>query len=215
MTQTVFLVDDDAAVRAGLGELLAAHGVAVRTFASAEEFITAVTPNDAGCVLLDQRLPGMSGLELQAALARAGIDLPIIFLTGYGDVPSTVQAMRGGAIDYLQKPPAGEVLVARVRAAFALDEQRRTQRARRCALRGRFATLTARERDVLALAAKGLANKEIARKLAISHRTVETHRSRVMHKLNVNTLFELIDVAQACGGAPASAPQDDDPTRSH
>lgn len=207
MSGTVYVVEDDAAVRDALAQLLEGKRFRVKLFDSAERFLEACEPGQAGCLVLDLRLPGMSGIELQGALAARGIDLPIIFLTGHGDVPSSVRALRAGAVDFLQKPADSRTLLARVGEALARDATRRSERASRDAARKALQELTARERDVLPLILAGLSSKDIARRLAISHRTVEIHRARIMRKTGSATLVELAAIARAAGvfeAAPAA-----------
>ena len=196
---TVFVVDDDAAVRDGLALLLDTAGLAVETYDSAAAFLAVCSADRAGCLILDVRMPEMGGPELQAELNRRGIDLPIIFLTAHGDIPTTVQAMKAGALDFLTKPVAGDDLLERVRAAFEKVARLREQESATQSLRERLEGLTAREREIMRLVADGIANKEIARRLGISHRTVEVHRARVMQKTGVTNLVELSRLAQACG----------------
>jgi len=198
-TPTVFVVDDDAAVRDGLALLLDTAGLAVETYDGAAAFLAVCSPGRAGCLILDVRMPDMSGPELQAELTRRGIDLPIIFLTAHGDIPTTVQAMKGGALDFLTKPVVGSELLERVRAAFDKSARLREQESASRSLRERLEGLTGREREIMKLVADGLPNKEIARTLGISHRTVEVHRARVMQKTGVTNLVELSRLAQACG----------------
>jgi RNA polymerase sigma factor (sigma-70 family) len=196
---TVFVVDDDAAVRDGLALLLDTAGLAVETYDGAAAFLAACSPARAGCLILDVRMPEMSGPELQAELIRRGVDLPIIFLTAHGDIPTTVQAMKAGAMDFLTKPVVGGELLERVRAAFENSARLREQATARQSLRERLEGLTGREREIMKLVADGLPNKEIARSLGISHRTVEVHRARVMQKTGVTNMVELSRLAQACG----------------
>jgi FixJ family two-component response regulator len=201
---TVYVVEDDAAVRDALAQLLEGERLRVKLFENAERFLEECEPGGAGCLVLDMRLPGMSGIDLQAALAARGIDLPIIFLTGHGDVPSSVRALRAGAVDFLQKPAESRTLLARVGEALARDAARRLERASQDAARNALQELTPRERGVLPLMLEGHSSKDIARRLAISHRTVEIHRARIMHKAGAKTLLELaaIDRAAAGGAAP-------------
>lgn len=199
MTPTVFVVDDDAAVRDALAQLLAAAGFSVRSFSSGAAFLLACAPDWRGCILLDIAMPGMSGLELQEALAAREIRLPIVFLTAHGKVPTAVQAMKAGAIEFLEKPAAGPVLLEAVRRALATEAEHHAQEAAHTRLAERFATLTGREREVMTLAARGTSNKEIGRALGISHRTVEIHRGRIMRKLGLTTPFQLAAAATACG----------------
>lgn len=195
----VYVVDDDAAVRDGLVLLLESAGFAIDVYASASEFLAAahVIPPGA-CLLLDVRMPDMSGPALQAELARRGIDLPIIFLSAHGDIPTAVQAIKAGAADFLTKPVDGDLLIGRVQAALAMssaDQRRAVANRSRCA---GVAGLTAREREVMRLAVTGHANKEIAQRLGISHRTVEIHRARVMRKTGAANLVELVHLAEDC-----------------
>jgi FixJ family two-component response regulator len=199
VTGTVYVVEDDAAVRDALAQLLEGKRFRVKLFESAERFLEACEPGQAGCLVLDLRLPGMSGIDLQAALAARGIDLPIIFLTGHGDVPSSVRALRAGAVDFLQKPADSRTLLDRVGEALAQDAARRSERASREAARSALQELTRREREVLPLILAGHSSKQIARRLAISHRTVEIHRARIMRKTGSATLVELASVARAAG----------------
>jgi len=203
-TATVFIVDDDASVRDALARLIAAAGYAVESYERAEQFLEDYRRERPGCLLLDLQMPGMNGLELQATLAQRELRLPVIFLTAHGDVPTTVRALKGGAFDFLEKPAEGWALLACVHKALQLDAELRQKAADREALRARCATLTAREREVVPLAVAGRSSKDIARVLGISHRTVELHRARIMHKLGANTLVELAAMAQACG-IPLSA----------
>jgi FixJ family two-component response regulator len=202
MSPTVFVIDDDAAVRDALGRLLEAHRLQVRTYDSAEGFLAALRPTTSGCLVLDVRLPRMSGPELQAALAARGIRLPIIFLTAQGDIPTSVRTLQAGALDFLEKPVAGELLVDRVRAALRVEAKQRRERAQTTRARVRFAQLTPREREVMGFLVAGQPSKEIARRLGISHRTVEIHRTRVMHKMHATNLIELAAAAAACDGSP-------------
>jgi FixJ family two-component response regulator len=204
MSQTVFVIDDDAAVRDSLGRLLEAHRLPVRTYDSAEAFLAALRPTASGCLVLDVRLPRMSGPELQTTLAARGFHLPIIFLTGQGDVPTSVRALQAGALDFLEKPVPGELLLERVRAALRLESKQRREEARAQRARARYAQLTPREREVMSLLVAGQPNKEIARRLGISHRTVEIHRTRVMHKMHVVNLLELAASAAVCDSSPDS-----------
>jgi FixJ family two-component response regulator len=197
-SSTVFVVDDDASVRDGLALQLEAAGCAVATFASVEEFLAAPLPEGPGCLVLDVRMPGMSGPELQKELLRRGACLPIIFLTGYGDIPLAVRTIQSGAVDFLTKPVDGVVLVERVQMALRLGEQARQRESNYQAIRRRLAGLTERERQVLELAIAGHANKEISRMLSISARTVEHHRSHILLKTGAANLFELARMVDAC-----------------
>lgn len=199
---TVFIVDDDPAVRDSLLRLLAtAGGFRVRTHDSAESFLDAVEPGQPGCVLLDMELPGMNGLDAQRLLAERHIRLPVIFLTAHGSVPTAVRAVQTGAFEFLEKPADAAALVACVRRALQHDTDLRAQHAAGDAVRARCSALTAREREILPLAAAGRSSKEIARTLGISHRTVELHRSRIMKKIGAGTLVDLVKAVEACGCA--------------
>ncbi len=205
MNQTVFLVDDDAAVRDALTQLLEANGLNVRSFASAEDFLTGCDTEEPGCLVLDLRLPGASGTDLQEWLNLRKARWPVIFLTGYGDVPTSVSTLKHGAVDFLEKPAAGGVLLERVQAALALDGERRSTDAVRSAARARFDQLTPREQEVMSLVATGTSNKDIARRLKISHRTVETHRARVMRKMGAANLLDLVRMSEVVRPPPRLA----------
>lgn len=196
--QTVFLVDDDEALRESLGLLLAQAGLRVRAFNSARAFLEAYAAEDSGCLVLDLRMPEMTGLELQKVLRQKGLSLPIIFLSGYGDVPTSVRAIKGGAIDFLEKPVANEVLIAYVRDALLEDRRRRAKQADARMIHGNFEQLSPREREILVLATKGLTSKEIARQLGISFRTVENHRANVIAKMQAKNIAELCRMAALC-----------------
>lgn len=196
---TVFVVDDAPEVRDGISTLLESVGVEAECYASAEDFLAAVGSDRRGCVVLDMRMPGMTGLELQAELARRGIGLPIVFLTAHGDVPMAVQAMKGGAADFLTKPVDAGQLIDRIRAALARSRADDEREASRRLLRARLESLTRREQDVLKLAVAGHPNKEIASMLGISHRTVEVHRSHILEKTGANSLLELAHLVSVVG----------------
>lgn len=195
----VFLVDDDPAVRELFSLSLRLAGLNVADYPSARTFLEAYDPDQPGCLVLDVSLPDMSGLELQEALTAKQIHIPIIFITGHGDIPMSVKAIKAGAVDFLQKPFKKEVLLERVLEALAVDAQSRQDDAERANVINRFVHLTPREQEVMALVVGGKSNKEIARQLAISHRTVETHRARIMEKMAANSLPELVAMAAACG----------------
>lgn len=196
--QTVFVVDDDAALRESMALLLEQAGFRVRTFPTAKEFLDTCGAGEPGCLVLDLRLPGMSGLELQRTLTRSGYTLPIIFLSAFGDVPVTVRAIQGGAVDFLEKPVPTGVLIGRIRQSLEEDRRGRARAAEVQRLRYLFGQLTPREREVMALATQGMANKVIAAQLGISPRTVENHRARVMEKLEVGNIAELCQAAAIC-----------------
>lgn len=193
---TVFIVDDDAALRTATTRLLTVCGFTVRAFGSAEEFLAAFDPRAAGCLLLDLRMPGQSGLELQQTLANKHVDLPIVFLTGHADVPTSVHAMRKGAIDFLQKPAREEDLVAALKRALARDEETREDRLEILELRRRYETLTPREREVFAEVLAGQLNKQAAYALGIAERTVKLHRARVLEKMQAASLPDLVRMAE-------------------
>jgi FixJ family two-component response regulator len=193
---TVFIVDDDTAVRAGLSMQLEAAGFPVKAFASAEDFLVAICPI-IGCLLLDVRMPGMTGPDLQAELARRNINLPIIFLSGHGDIPLAVKSIQAGAIDFLTKPVSGSVLIERIQMALQLSVEQWKKDAENKMLQERLATLTIREREVLELALAGCSNKEIAMCLGISFRTVEHHRSHILLRTGTDNLFKLARPSRA------------------
>jgi two-component system, LuxR family, response regulator FixJ len=185
---TVFVVDDDKGVRRSLTALGRAHGLAVETYASGEAFLAAYDPARPGCLILDVRLAaGKNGLDLQDELRRRGHDLPIIVMTGYANVSASVRSFRGGAVDFLEKPVVPRALLARIREALAVDQQRQE----RSAVRRRLARLTSREREVAGLLVKGKRSKEIAAALRISPRTAEGHRRQVLRKMEVGSTAEL------------------------
>lgn len=194
-----FLVDDDGAVRESLSLLIESEGYPVRAFARAEEFLASCGPGACGCAIVDLRMPGLDGICLQEEMMRRGIQIPIIFLTGHGDVPTSVKAMKAGAFDFLTKPIDGGELLHIIDAAMAEDRVRCTETERHLMAASRLSALTAREFDVFKLAARGLANKEIAQRLGVSFRTVEIHRSRVMHKTGATTLIQLANIAREIG----------------
>ncbi len=192
---TVFIVDDDAVLLRALGRLLRECGFQTATYASAEDFLAQHDAAAPGCLVLDVSLPGLDGLELQRRLADAGPALPIVFLSGHGDIPMTVQAIKAGAVDFLSKPVAAHALLAAVRAGVAQDAQARQAFAASAALRQRFASLTAREREVLAAVVAGKLNKQIAVDLGIALQTVKFHRARIMERMQAHTAAELMHLA--------------------
>jgi two-component system, LuxR family, response regulator FixJ len=204
---TVFIVDDDDAVRASLMLLLKTLSLPAQSFTTAHQFLKDFDPGRSGCLVLDIRMPGMSGLELQEELNARGAILPIIFITGHGDVPVAVEAMRRGAMDFLQKPFRDQDLIDRIYKALQKDLAGRELFANRERIRACIAQLTPREREVLALVTQGKPNKVIAAGLRLSQRMVETHRAHVMEKMGANSLAHLVRmVVDADGTAPASLP---------
>ncbi len=189
---TVYIVDDDEAVRNSLRFLLKSVGLPTRAFASAQEFLDAYPASQPGCLVLDVRMPAMSGLELQQQLNLRGAIIPVIFITGHGDIPMAVEAMQHGAFDFLQKPFRDQDLIDRIQRALAGDAKNRASLREHERIRARLDTLTPREREVLALMTAGKPNKVMAAELGVSQRTVEIHRARVMEKSGASSLAELV-----------------------
>lgn len=189
---TVFVVDDDQAIRHAMELLLRSVGLRHRIFHSGDEFLAHYSPGDAGCLVLDIRMPGMGGLELQRKLSELGSTLPIIFITGHGDVPMAVKAMQEGALDFIQKPFRDQELLDRVHDALKSDSERRSELEEQAAIAKRLEKLTKREREVMELVVTGKPNKVIAYDLGVSQRTVEIHRARVMEKMEARSLAELV-----------------------
>ncbi|HXV40433.1 MAG TPA: response regulator transcription factor [Steroidobacteraceae bacterium] len=198
-TPTVFVVDDDEGVRSALALLLKSMGQPAATYASAADFLADYEPERPGCALLDVRMPGMSGLELQDELNRRGVVLPVIFITGHGDVPMAVEAMQRGAFDFLQKPFGDDDLAVRIRRALARDRELRAAIGEKSQIRARLARLTPRERQVLELVAAGKPNKVMAAELGVSQRTVEIHRAHVMKKMGASSLAQLVRMRLIAG----------------
>ena len=192
----VFVVDDDPLVRESLQDLLNSAGFTVRTFGSASEFIRSKRPDVAACLILDVQLPDRSGLDLQTELVKSAIEIPIVFLTGHGDIAMSVQAMKAGAVEFLTKPFHKEPLFNAVKEALARDGEDRKQRSDTLELRRRLETLTPRERQVLALVVTGLLNKQIAAELGTTDMTVKAHRGRVMRKMGAGSLADLVRMAE-------------------
>jgi RNA polymerase sigma factor (sigma-70 family) len=192
---TVFVVDDDQAMRNSLKWLIESVAMQVETFDSADAFIRSYYPGRSGCLLLDVRMPGMSGLELQEYLAQQRISIPVIIITGHGDVPMAIRAMKAGAVDFIEKPFNDELLLESIRHALQKDEQQRDQQKQRAEIAERLARLTPREHEVMAMVTGGKANKEIAAGLGVSAKTVEAHRARVMEKMEAHSLAELVRMA--------------------
>lgn len=191
-TPVVYVVDDDDAVRSAMQLLIDSIGLACETFASAVEFLAAYDAERLCCLVSDIRMPGMSGLELQQLLNERQIDIPLIFITGHGDVSMAVSAMKSGAVDFLQKPFRDQDLIDRIQKALQQDKAHRTSRAEANWIRERLKTLTPRETEVMERVVQGQANKVIAMDLGVSQRTVELHRARVMHKLGMRSLADLV-----------------------
>lgn len=206
MKPTVFVVDDEAAVRKAVTRLLRSAEIEVAAFASPTEFLAAHDPEAPGCLLLDVAMPGLTGPELQQALAAQACQRPIIFLSGHADVPISVQAMKNGATDFLTKPVRDEVLLAAVRAAFEKDRVARIARAGLAGITARLATLTPREHEVLGHVVAGRLNKQIAEALGTVEQTVKVHRARVMEKMQVQSLAELVRIVTQLDGAASRRP---------
>src|SRR6266513_884192 len=196
---TIFVVDDYAPIRRAVSRLLRAAGFAVAAFGSPQEFLVQYDPRIPGCLVLDLAMPALNGLELQRILAKKGSALPIIFLTGHGDVPKSVQAMKHGASDFLTKPVNDEDLLAAVRVAIEKDHALRREQAELSEIRARLATLTPREREVLEYVVAGKMNKQIAGELGTVEQTVKIHRAHVMQKMRVQSVPELVRLTERCG----------------
>lgn len=195
----VFVVDDDPSVRRSTERLVRSAGFPVRTFGSAAEFLESPPPEGPACLVLDVRLPGQSGLDLQRELTRSGVGIPIIFVTGHGDIPMTVRAMKAGAIEFLTKPYRRNELLGAIHAAIERDRAAREERREATVLRDRYARLTPRERDVMALVVAGMLNKQIAGELATAERTIKFHRAHIMQKMQAESLAELVRMAAQLG----------------
>jgi FixJ family two-component response regulator len=195
----VFVVDDDPSIREALTSLIRSVGLSVETFGSAREFLTRQRSDVLGCLVLDVRLPGLSGLDLQGELAAAQITTPIIFITGHGDIPMTVRAMKAGAVEFLTKPFRDQDLLDAIQQAFERDRVARRQHAELAALRRRYDALTPREREVMQLVVSGLLNKEIAAELGTSEITIKTHRGQVMRKMRAESFADLVRMAERLG----------------
>jgi FixJ family two-component response regulator len=191
-SQTVFLVDDDSSIRQAMGMLLESVGLDNEIFESADDFLQKVSDDRSGCLVLDIRMPGKSGLELQEILAARGNSMPVIFVTGHGDIPMAVEAMRNGAVDFIQKPFRDQELLDRIGAALRTDESRRALIEETTKIKARIERLTKREHEVLDLVVTGKPNKIIAYELNVSQRTVEIHRARVMEKMEAQSLADLV-----------------------
>ena len=195
----VFVIDDDAPMREALGNLFRSVGLQVEVFGSASEFLQSKLPDVPGCLILDIRLPRLSDLDFQAELAKAGIHIPIIFMTGHGDIPMSVRAMKAGAIDFLTKPFRDQDMLDAVTTAIERDRGNRNEARILSDLHALFATLTPREREVMALVTAGLMNKQIAAEIGIAEITVKIHRGHIMRKMAAKSLADLVRMAQALG----------------
>lgn len=193
--QSVYIVDDDSAVRDSLSLLLKSVGIESKTFSSGDEFLDAYLPEWGGCILLDIRMPGISGMEVQRRLAERDCTLPIIFITGHGDIPMAVEAMHLGAHDFVQKPFHDQELLDRIQAALNVNREQQDEIELKRSVRERYAALTPREAEVMSAVVRGHANKVIAMDLDLSQRTVEIHRARVMEKMQVRSLAELVKLS--------------------
>ena len=200
----VFVIDDDAPMREALGNLFRSVGLQVEVFGSASEFLQSKLPGVPGCLILDIRLPRLSGLDFQAELAKAGIHIPIIFITGHGDIPMSVKAMKAGAIDFLTKPFRDQDMLDAVTTAIERDRGSRNEARILSDLHALFATLTPREREVMALVTAGLMNKQIAAEIGIAEITVKIHRGHIMRKMAAKSLPDLVRMAEMLGIGPGS-----------
>jgi len=193
---TVYVIDDDISVREAVKRMLKSVGLGAETFESTREFLDHIPSSGPNCLVLDVRLPRVSGLEFQSELSKANIDIPIVFITGFGDIPMTVRAMKAGAVEFLTKPFRDQDLLEAIQRALAQDRIQGQRRAERAELLQRFQTLTRREREVMALVVEGKPNREIAAQLGTSEVTVKIHRGRVMHKMRARSIIDLANMAQ-------------------
>jgi len=196
---TVYVVDDDPSVRTGLARLLKSVGLMVKTFASALEFLEQAVVGEPGCAIVDLRMPAMSGLELQDQLRARRLDLPVIFLTAFGTVPASVQALKSGALDFLEKPVDDQVLLDAVFQALKRDRENRLKRAEAKAIQDRLSSLTPREYEVLTLIITGMLNKQVAYELGTTEKTIKVHRARILEKMNCDSLAQLVRLAEKAG----------------
>jgi FixJ family two-component response regulator len=205
MKEVVYIIDDDASVREGVGELIRSVGLGVQTFASSQEFLDSKRPDVPGCIILDVRLPGRSGLEFQKVLQSLSIPLPVIFISAHGDVPISVRAMKSGAIEFLTKPLREQELLDAVHAGIEQDRARRQEGELIAELRARYDSLTAREREMMHLVVTGSVNKQIAAQAGLSEITVKVHRGHVMQKMRAKSLVDLVRMADSLGVSAKSA----------
>ena len=206
-TPVVLVVDDDRSVREATRSLIASAGLRVETFASADEFLSQGRPAGPACVVLDVRLPGLSGLDLQQEMSKAGPSIPIVFITGHGDIPMSVRAMKAGAVDFLTKPFSDRALLAAIRQAVERDLAQCAETTALRALRSGYASLTRRQRDVMSLVVAGLRNKQIASRLGISEISVKVHRASVMRKMAADSLAALVRMAGKVTPAGTASPR--------
>jgi len=202
----VFVVDDDPSVRCAIERLIGTVGLPVQLFGSAQEFLASKLPNVPSCLVLDVRLPGISGLALQRQLVEANVQIPIIFITAHGDVPMTVRAMKAGAVEFLPKPFHDQDLLDAIHLALEKDRGRRQQETELTALRERFESLSPREREVVAMVVSGMLNKQIAAQIGTAENTVKIHRSRAMEKMQANSLADLVKMIQRLQVYPSKSP---------
>jgi FixJ family two-component response regulator len=197
--QVVFVVDDDSGLREALSSLFRSVGLQVKTYASAAEFLQSKLPDRPSCMVLDVRLPGLSGLDFQAELVKANIRIPIVFMTGHGDIPMTVRAMKAGAVEFLPKPFRDQDMLDAVQTGLEIDRDRRRHAADLSKLRVSFETLTPREQEIMGLVTAGLMNKQIAGEIGVTEVTVKLHRGNMMRKMGAKSLAELVRMADALG----------------
>ena len=206
----VFVIDDDQSIREAIKSLIRSVGMHVETFASAQEFMASMRPDAPACLVLDVRMPGISGLDLQRELLNAGIRIPVIFITGHGDIPMSVRAMKAGAVEFLTKPFRDQDLLDAISQALERDRTSRAQHAEIADLRRRFEQLTPREREVMELVVSGLLNKQIAARLNISEITVKLHRHQVMEKMEAESLAELVRISEKLNAENSTHPHTSD-----
>ena len=197
----VFVVDDDEEIRAAMRSLLASVGLRVETFATAQDFLGSRRPDAPACLVLDVRLPGLSGLDLQHELIQAGIPIPIVFISGHGDIPTSVQAIKAGAVEFLTKPVRDHQLLDAIRRAIVADQLERPRRAELAELRRRYGSLTPREREVMTMVVAGLLNKQAAARIGTSEITVKIHRAHIMRKMCADSVADLVRMTERLGGS--------------